>query len=176
MRKYLDRFDTMMYMSAELARSKRIINPTQADLVDTVGKDYLEIDTHGQNTSGEPKKKGRPRRIRGEDGLGNVNTGEVVEKKGKVGRPRKIDSGQMSATPQPSYRGGGGARGQSQPRAGSYSTGPDGEELGTPTTGVKRKQKPGPRKGWKNGMPPPGGFGKKMKLGSGAAAGVKAEM
>ena len=59
-RKYLDRFDTMAYLSGELARNRRIFTSTEShfDLVETVGRNYLEIDS----VTNEPKKRGRPRK------------------------------------------------------------------------------------------------------------------
>lgn len=148
-------------MSAELARNKRIINPTQGDLIETVGKDYLEIDKNGQGL-GEGKKKGRPsKRPRDEDGQ-NVQG----DKRAKVGRPRKTDAG-GSATP------GGPRGGRGHSRAGSYSVGPGGIDE------VKERKKPGPKKGSKNAMLPPSGrFGasKQSKTPGASGSGVKYEV
>jgi len=63
LRKYLDRFDVMTYMSGELAAQKRVVNSTEThfDLIDTVGKKYLGIDETGGNADGSVKKRrGRP--------------------------------------------------------------------------------------------------------------------
>ena len=53
----------MTYMSGELASQRRIVNSTENhfDLVETVGKDYLEIDEPGAEGAGVAKKRiGRP--------------------------------------------------------------------------------------------------------------------
>lgn len=63
LRKYLDRFDVMTYMSSELAAQRRVVNSTEThfDLIDTVGKDYLGIDEPGKDVDGAVKKRrGRP--------------------------------------------------------------------------------------------------------------------
>ena len=63
LRKYLDRFDVMTFMSSELAAQRRIVNSTEThfDLVHTVGKEYLGIDEAGADMGGVVKKKrGRP--------------------------------------------------------------------------------------------------------------------
>jgi len=64
-KKYLNRFDTMSYLEGEIKKSRKsFANPETNfdDIIDTVGKDYLEIDVVGpaQSQPGAPKRKGRP--------------------------------------------------------------------------------------------------------------------
>lgn len=64
-KKYLARFDTMAYLEGEIKKSRKsFANPETNfdDIIDTVGKDYLEIDVVGpaQSQPGAPKRKGRP--------------------------------------------------------------------------------------------------------------------
>lgn len=133
MRKYLDRFDTMLYMSGELARSRRVLHPTQADLVEVVGKDYLGIDESGQ-TIGEVRRKGRPKRIREDEG-GQPGGGDGEVKRNKIGRPRKDEQGGHSRNGS-----------ISQSARGSVGPGRDEKE--------KERKKPGPKKGWKKELNP----------------------
>lgn len=66
LKKYLNRWDTMTYLSGEINRNRREVQSTEsfADLVDTVGRNYLEIDTTLPTTSKE-KRKYRPRKTAG---------------------------------------------------------------------------------------------------------------
>ncbi|ORY32916.1 hypothetical protein BCR39DRAFT_522359 [Naematelia encephala] len=87
MRKYLDRFDELSAKSVEIAAQRRMMRGTENpnDLVNIVGKDYLEVDEEGKEVgaAGDAKRKrGRPR------------TKGVGEKDVKgVGRGRKKGNG-----------------------------------------------------------------------------------
>ncbi|EIW70511.1 hypothetical protein TREMEDRAFT_56607 [Tremella mesenterica DSM 1558] len=73
MRKYLNRFDEMLYMSGEIARSKRILQPSNADLIATVGNGFLELEDDGD----------RPRKRMGRPPKGKDEHGNKIEKKKK---------------------------------------------------------------------------------------------
>lgn len=65
LKKYLDRWDDMMYMSQELQQSKRVAQPSNEDLIKAVGKSFLGLDDDQQQQQGKKrdegdKKRGRP--------------------------------------------------------------------------------------------------------------------
>ncbi|BEI87353.1 uncharacterized protein CcaverHIS019_0100710 [Cutaneotrichosporon cavernicola] len=64
LKKYLDRWDDMMYMSQELQQSKRVAQPSNEDLIKAVGKSFLGLDDdqqqQGKKRDDGEKKRGRP--------------------------------------------------------------------------------------------------------------------
>lgn len=70
LKKYLERWDDMTYMWAELQQSKRVAAPSHADLIQSVGKLFLGLDEEQAAAAGTKrrapdaadgdKKRGRP--------------------------------------------------------------------------------------------------------------------
>ncbi|WOO80700.1 uncharacterized protein LOC62_03G004221 [Vanrija pseudolonga] len=74
LRKYLERWDHMAYMSVELQQSKRVAQPSHMDLISSVGKQFLGLD--GEQESGIGVK----RRAAAAD----INAdGDVVKRRGR---------------------------------------------------------------------------------------------
>lgn len=74
LRKYLERWDHMSYMSVELQQSKRVTQPSHMDLISSVGKEFLGLD-------GEPESGiGVKRRAAAADINGD---GDVVKRRGR---------------------------------------------------------------------------------------------
>ena len=65
-RKYLERFDTMVYLDGEIKKNKKGFSTSAnfdfEEIVATVGKDYLEVDvqTEPKKKSGRPPKRAHP--------------------------------------------------------------------------------------------------------------------
>ncbi|KLT39796.1 hypothetical protein CC85DRAFT_250548 [Cutaneotrichosporon oleaginosum] len=63
LKKYLDRYDDMMYMSQELQQSRRVAEPSNEDLIKSVGEKFLGLDESQEKSKrreDSDKKRGRP--------------------------------------------------------------------------------------------------------------------
>lgn len=88
MAKYAARFDYMYAMDLELAKAKGAMQPSHEDLVNTVGREYLEI---GQGQEGGDG-----------DVAGGGGGGERGAGTGRRGRPKKmVEPGQERRKPGP---------------------------------------------------------------------------
>ncbi|RSH83116.1 uncharacterized protein EHS24_006773 [Apiotrichum porosum] len=75
LRKYLSRWDDMTYMSAELLASRRVAAPSHADLIESVGKQFLGLD---EQEAGNAKRRAN-----------NADAGAEIDSVKRRGRPPK---------------------------------------------------------------------------------------
>ncbi|KAK4688509.1 hypothetical protein P7C73_g1614, partial [Tremellales sp. Uapishka_1] len=84
LKKYADRFDHMLYMSTELATSRRVAAPNNHDLIELAGKAYLGLDEPAS-----PDKKTRKKKGVGADGKELTGPKEKVKPGPKKGWKRE---------------------------------------------------------------------------------------
>lgn len=84
-KKYLDRFDIMTYLTGEINKNRRTFQNQESynDLVDTVGRDYLEMDAaeKAKINAANAKKRGRPKKGDGKEELEEVEKEEPQAKR-----------------------------------------------------------------------------------------------
>lgn len=82
-KKYLDRFDIMSYLTGEINKNRRTFQNQESynDLVDTVGRDYLEMDAAEKEKAAlaNSKKRGRPKGKGAEGGEEGAGEGDKEE-------------------------------------------------------------------------------------------------
>lgn len=119
LKKYLERWDDMTYMWQELQQSKRVAAPSHADLIQSVGKQFLGLDEEQAQAAGAKrrapdgddasKKRGRPPKPPEERKKPGPKKGwkknldpNAPPKKRAAGKPLGKKKGPGSAAPSPS--------------------------------------------------------------------------
>lgn len=83
LRKYLERWDEMTYMWSELQASRRVAQPSHADIIASVGKTFLGIDAEAEGAAGAAGAGGAAGAA-GVKRKAEVNeAGEVIKKRGR---------------------------------------------------------------------------------------------
>ncbi|TXT07224.1 hypothetical protein VHUM_03394 [Vanrija humicola] len=116
LRKFLERWDHMAYMSADLQQSRRVAAPSHTDLIQTVGKQFLGLDGEQEsdlNADGDVvKRRGRPPKNpeeRKKPGpkkgwKKNLDPNAIPKKRAPQSRPYKKKDRPQSASMAPSPR------------------------------------------------------------------------